>query len=184
MGRSKSGSDPKEIAELRRRIVELRDQDWSFRQIAAEVGRDYHTVWDHYQRAMKQIPAAAIEQHEKNRAAALDAQLRRIDMQREVLEESLHTRHPQISNGHLVSEVIGQDEATGKPIYGEPYEDHGPRLAAAAALDRLEDREAKLLGLYPKQTIAIERTTSALDQARIDRIEAAKARIAARDATP
>lgn len=174
MAAGRGGVDTKEIALLRKRIVELKDQDWSFREIAAEVGRDVHAVWKHYHAAMRQIPATAIEEHEKKRSARFDAQLRRIDMQREVVEEILHTRHVHISNGHVVSEIIGQDEETGRPIYGEPYEDDAPRMAASAALDRLEDREAKLLGLYPKQSISIERTTSEVDEAVISLIEQAK----------
>lgn len=171
-----------ETAELRRRIVELRDQELSFRQIAAIVGRDLHAVWNHYQTAMRQVPAAAVEEHQKKVASRLDEQLRRIDMEREVLMEILAKRHVTISNGHVVSEIIGTDEDTGKPIYGEPFEDDAPTMAAVDRLGKLDDQEAKLLGLYPKQQVSISRETSELDTAVITLIQSARERADARRA--
>lgn len=176
------GGSTHQSAELRRRIVELRDQELSFRQIAAEVGRDLNTVWYHYQAAMRQIPAAAVEEHQKKVAARLDEQLRRIDMEREVLMEILAKRHVVISNGHIVSEIVGEDEETGRPIYGEPFEDDAPTMAAIDRLGKLDDQEAKLLGMYPKQQVSITRETSELDAAVITLIGKAKERADAKRA--
>jgi len=168
-------------AELNARIVELRDADWTFREIAAEVDRDVAVVWRHYQRAMRRIPAAAVEQHQAKIALRLDEQLRRIDMEREILDDIVAKRHVHISNGHVVSEIIGQDEL-GKPIYGEPYEDDAPTMAAIDRLGKLDDQEAKLLGMYPKQQVSVTRETSELDATVIDMINRAKERAAAREA--
>lgn len=168
-------------AELSARIVELRDADWTFREIAAEVDRDVAVVWRNYQRAMRRIPAAAVEQHQAKIALRLDEQLRRIDMEREVLDDIVAKRHVHISNGHVVSEIIGQDEL-GKPIYGEPYEDDAPTMAAIDRLGKLDDQEAKLLGMYPKQQLSVTRETSELDATVIDMINRAKERAAAREA--
>jgi hypothetical protein len=145
-----------------------------FREIAAEVGRDVSTVWRHYQRAMRAIPAAAIEEHQKKIAQRLDEQLQRIDLERDVLMDILTKRHVHISNGRVVLELKGFDN--GKPIYGEPYEDDAPTMQAIDRLGRLDDQEAKLLGLYPKQTISVERPTSDVDKAVIGYIERAKAK--------
>lgn len=164
-----------ETAELRRRIVELRDLDWGFREIAAEVHRDVHTVWDHYQAAMREIPAAAVEEHQEKINRRLDEQLRRIDMQRALVTEVLMKRHVMISNGHVVSEFKGMGD-DGKPIYGDPYIDDGPLLAASDRLRQLDDQEAKLLGLYPKQAISISRETSEVDAAVIGLIQRARER--------
>ena len=176
------GANARESAELRRRIVELRDSGLSFRQIAAEVERDLHTVWRHYQAAMREIPAAAVEEHQKKIASRLDEQLRRIDMEREILMEILAKRHLTISNGHVVRDIVGRDEDTGKPIYGEPFEDDAPLMAAIDRLGKLDDQEAKLLGLYPKQQVSITRETSELDAAVIGLIEKARRRAAERAA--
>lgn len=178
-GGEMKGSRSRDTAELRRRIVELRDQDWGFREIAAEVDRDLHTVWSHYQKAMRQIPAAAVEEHQKKVASRLDEQLRRIDMAREPLEEIVFGHHVQVSNGIVVRPITGRD-GSGKPVYGEPITDFEPVMKAIDRLGRLDDQEAKLLGMYPKQTIAIERPTSELDSARIALIEQARARAAER----
>jgi hypothetical protein len=169
-------------AELRKRIVELRDQDLEFREIAAIVGRDVAVVWRQYQRAMREIPATAVEEHARKAAQRLDEQLLRIDMEREVLMDIVAKRHVHISNGRVIHEIVGTNEETGKPLYGEPYEDDAPTMQAIDRLGRLDDQEAKLLGIYPKQTISVERPTSELDAARIALIEQAKARVAERRA--
>lgn len=170
-----------EIAELRRRIVELRDESLTYVEIGNIVGRDPSTVWHHYQQAMRQIPATAVEEHQKKLAQRLDEQLHRIDMERELLMGIIATPHVRISNGRVVREIIGRDDA-GKPILGEPFMDDGPIQAAVDRLGRLDDQEAKLLGLYPKQTLAIERPTSELDTAVIALIQQAKDKAAAKRA--
>lgn len=170
-----------QVAELRKRIVELRDEGLEFREIADEVDRDVKTVWKHYQNAMRQIPAAAVEEHAKKAAQRLDEQLRRIDMAREMLEPIIFGHHVQVSNGIIVRPIKGRD-AAGKPVYGEPLADHEPVMKAIDRLQRLDDQEAKLLGMYPKQTIAVERPTSELDAAVVSLIQQAKARAAERSA--
>lgn len=168
-------------AEMKQRIVELRDEGLEFREIAAEVGLNLKTVWKHYQNAMRQIPAAAVEEHAKRCALRLDEQLRRIDLEREIVMEILEKEHVHISNGRVVCEITGRDK-DGHPTYGDPYLDDAPTLAAIDRLGRLDDQEAKLLGIYPKQAITISRDTSELDTAVIALIEQAKARAAERAA--
>jgi hypothetical protein len=168
-------------AETVKRIVELREQGLEFREIAAEVGRDLKTVWRHYQNAMRQIPAAAIEEHAKKCAERLDEQLRRIDMERELLEEIVFAHHVQVSNGMVVRPITGRD-AAGKPKYGDPITDFDPIMRAIDRLGKLDDQEAKLLGMYPKQAISVSRETSEVDTAVIALIEQAKARAAERSA--
>lgn len=171
-------------AEIRSRIVELRNQDWTFREIAdhPDVNLDVANVWRHYQAAMRLIPAAAVEEHQAKVATRLDEQLRRIDMAREIAMDILAKRHVHISNGHVVSEITGQDEETGRPIYGDPYEDDAPTMAAIDRLQKLDDQEAKLLGMYPKQQVAITRETSEVDAAVIGMINRARERAEAQAA--
>jgi hypothetical protein len=170
-------------AELRRRIVELRDEGLAFRDIAAhpDVQRDVSAVWNHYNKAMRQIPAAAIEEHAKRCALRLDEQLRRIDMERELLEPIAFGHHVQVSNGVVVRPITGRD-ANGKPTYGDPIEDPAPVMAAIDRLHKLDDQEAKLLGIYPKQAISVTRETSELDATVISLITQAKAAAAERAA--
>jgi len=171
----------KASAEIRERIVRLRDEGLEFREIAEQVGRDVAVVWRHYRNAMRPIPAAAVAEHTEKCARRLDEQLRRIDMEREVLEDIVFGCHVHVSNGIVVRPLLGRDE-NGERIYGEPLKDPSPVMKAIDGLRALDDQEAKLLGLYPKQAITVERTTSELDAAVIAIIEQAKQRAAERTA--
>jgi len=177
-----SPGQQREAMETQKTVVELREQEGlGFKEIAKRLGKDVHTVWKHYHRAMRQIPAAAVADHAKKCAERLDEQLRRIDMERELLEEVAFGQHVQVSNGMVVRPIVGRDE-NGKPVYGEPIDDFGPVMAAIDRLHKLDDQEAKLLGMYPKQTISVERPTSEVDAAVISLIEQAKQRAAERRA--
>jgi AcrR family transcriptional regulator len=128
-------------AERRVRIVELRDQGLTFREIVAETGLAYGTVWQHYQKAMRDLPAAISEAHAERAAERVGEQLRRIDMEREAVMEVLTARHVTVNQGRVVTED------------GQPILDDAPVLAAVDRLVKLDDQEAKLLGLYAEQKV-------------------------------
>ena len=130
-------------AQNRKRVVELRDQNLSFRQIAAELSLDVHTVWRQYQKAMRDIPAEAIAEHAANQAKRRAEQLERIDMERESVMEVLTAFHVTVSQGRVVD------------LNGDPVADTGPVLAAIDRLVKLDDQEAKLLGLYAKAELNV-----------------------------
>lgn len=131
-------------AERRKRVVELRDQNLSFREIASEMGLNLNTVWKHYQRAIREIPAEAIAIHAANQEKRRAEQLERIDMERESVMEVLAAFHVTVSQGRVVS----LDDGT-------LVEDAAPVLAAVDRLHKLDDQEAKLLGLYAKAEVNI-----------------------------
>ena len=130
-------------AERRKQIVELRSKDLTFQQIADEMGLGVATVWHHYQRALRDIPAEALAEHADVRAKRRDEQLQRIDMEREAVMEVLAARHVTVSNG----KVMYEDD---KPIL-----DDGPVLAAVDRLIKLDDQEARVLGIYPDQKLTL-----------------------------
>lgn len=138
------GNQRHQSAQLRKRIVELRDQGLSFREIAAEVNRAVDTTWRHYQNAMREIPAAAVAAHAETMAARRDEQLRRIDLERESVMEVLTAFHVTVSQGR----VVNLDS-------GDPVADTAPVLAAVDRLVKLDDQEAKLLGLYAKTEVNV-----------------------------
>lgn len=181
MARGEQGNQRHRSAVLRARIVELRDEGLTFQAIAAEVGISAQTTWQHYQNAMREIPAAAVKVHQETIEKRRDEQLRRIDMEREAVMAVLTARHLTISNGHIIAEIVGRDEA-GKPIYGEPILDDGPVLTAVDRLHKLDDQEAKLLGLYPKTQISVQHEPSDVDQALADLVRDANAHMAAAEA--
>ncbi len=131
------GNERHEAALRRDRIVELRDQGLTFREIAVEVGVSHQRVWQLYQRAMRDRPVVAV--HEERKKQRLAAQLQRIDMEREVAEALVTSAHQVIT-------------VSGKVLEAE---DSGPVLAAMDRLVKLDDQEAKLLGLYAEQKMAV-----------------------------
>ena len=142
MGRER-GNQKHQSALLRARIVELRDEGLTFREIAAEVNRDVHTAWNHYQKAMRDIPAPMVAAHAEQMANRREEQLRRIDMEREAVLEVLAARHVTVSNGKVMYED------------SEAILDDAPVLAAVDRLVKLDDQEAKLLGLYAKTEVNV-----------------------------
>lgn len=126
-------------AELKRRIIELKDEGLSFREIAAEVDRSVETVWRHYTREMEKVPQLAAEAHAARAEKRKEAQLRRIDMQREIHEAIIQAAHKTVTVSGKVLDV----------------EDHGPIFAATDRLVKLDDQEAKLLGLNAKTEVNV-----------------------------
>lgn len=141
MAGGEHGSERHKAAERRRRVVELRDEGFSFRDIGTELGVSMQRAWQLYQAAMREIPAAAVAAHAEKLAERRDEQLRRIDMEREAVMDVLAARHVTVSNGQVMRE-------DGKPIL-----DDAPVLAAVDRLVKLDDQEAKLLGLYAKTEV-------------------------------
>jgi len=122
------GNQRHEAALRRDRVVELRDQGLTFKEIGEIVGRDTADAWRDYQRAMRDRPVVAA--HAERDQARKEAQLRRIDMERETAEAIILTAH------------------TAYAVNGS-----APVLAAMDRLVKLDDQEAKLLGLYAKTEI-------------------------------
>jgi hypothetical protein len=142
-------------AERRGRVRQLRDADGlTFRQIAAQVGVDLHTVYRDYQRSLRESSALSPEDEGRARERK-SAQLARIDEQRRDVE--MQREH--------VMEVLTRDGRTVVTQSGKVVEDVQDDATLLAAIDRLvkldellaklDDQEAKLLGLYApvKQTV-------------------------------
>lgn len=136
MAGGEHGNQRHETALRRARIVELRDQGLTFPEIAEDIGISHQAAWNHYQKAMRDIPAPIIAAHAQRIEARREEQLRRIDMSREAVIAVLAARHITISNGIAVR------------VDGEPILDDAPVLQAVDRLVKLDDQEAKLLGLY------------------------------------
>jgi len=166
-----------DMAERDQRIVALKRQGRSFQQIADELGISKSGAILGFQRVKKRVDEATDEGYAEYR----DEQLARIATMREVVADVVAARHVTISNGHVIREMIGRED-DGTPVYGDPYEDHGPVLAAVDRMVKLDDQEAKLLGLYPKQAVSISRETSEVDAAVIDMIRRAQERADAQQA--
>lgn len=154
---------PIPVAELDKQVVELKRNGASFRAIAAEVDKSVAYVYKRYQHAIADARAAAIHTTEQY----LAEQLARLQASRERLEEIIHANTPVVSNGHIVSEIVGEKD-NGDPIYGDPLHDDGPAMAAIRELRQLDDQEAKLLGLYAAVKVDTDVTVNYTVGAQVD----------------
>lgn len=136
-------------AERRKQVVTLRDEGMTFPDIATEMGLALSTVWEHYQNAMREVPAEAIARHRANQEERVAEQLARIDMSRQMTMKIL-SRH------HVAFDVKGQVIL----FNGEYYEDCKPAMDAMKLLVTLDDQEAKLLGLHAAQKIQADVTVN------------------------
>jgi hypothetical protein len=159
------------MAERQQKIVTLKRDGLSFQQIADQLGISKAAAIRGFQAVKRRVDTAADDDYIEYKSE----QLARIATMREVVADIVAARHVTISNGHVVREIIGRDDE-GEPEYGDPYEDHSPVLAAIDRLVKLDDQEAKLLGLYPKQAVSISRETSEVDAAVIGLIQRAQDR--------
>lgn len=155
MAGGEHGNQRHEAALRRDRVLELRDQGLTFKEIGTELGVGEARAWQIHKKALRERPAlaaAALRDEERKQAqlAVIDEQRRDIDMEREAVMAVLTARHITISNGIAVR------------VDGETVLDDAPVLAAVDRLVRLDellvklaDQEAKLLGLYApvKQTV-------------------------------
>lgn len=147
------GNQRHEAAQRRDRVVELRDQGLTFRQIGAEMGFSHVRAIQLHKQAMKERPVlqASAErdaERKQRQLVVLDEQRREVEMEREAVLEVLHR------DGRTVV------TAAGKVIEG--VQDDPQMLAAVDRLVRLDelllklaDHEAKLLGLYSKTEVNV-----------------------------
>lgn len=126
------------MAEKMRRVMQLRRQRMTFQKIGDELGHSRQHIHRLYTRALAEIPAADVHAY---RIEMLD----QLDELEAAALEVMHAHHVTVSNGHIVSEVIGHDD-DGKPIYGDALADHGPVLDAIRTLVSVQARKARLLG--------------------------------------
>jgi transposase-like protein len=125
-------------AEQQAAVVELVRQGQSFRDIAARLGISKSQAHRAFHHGLDRIPAANVH-------AYREEQLADLALARQVVYGILGAHHVTISNGHVVSEITGTDD-DGQPVYGDPYEDTAPTLAALDRLVKIGQREAEIVG--------------------------------------
>jgi len=123
-------------------VAALRNAGRTYREIATELGISATTAWFDYEAWCNELRRGdpSIEQAAKE---ALWGQLARIRAEREAVAAVLTARHITVSNG-----VIARED-------GKPIEDDAPVLAAVDRLVKLDDQEAKLLGIYAEKKLAV-----------------------------
>jgi hypothetical protein len=138
------------MVERQQKIVALKREGFSFQQVADQIGISKAAAIRGFQTVKKRVETATDADYAEYR----DEQLARVAMLREVVSDVVAARHVTISNGHVIHEITGRDDE-GKPEYGDPYEDHGPVLAAVDRMVKLDEHEAKLLNLFPKAEVNV-----------------------------
>lgn len=136
-----------EITRRRVRVIELREQGLSFREISREIGVSLGLVHRDFEASIERIL-------EPNVAAYRAEHTARLHKMRAVVEDIIDRRHVVVQQGHVVSEILGSDD-DGQPIFGEPLEDDSIVLAAMDRLHKIDEAERKLLGLDAKAELAV-----------------------------
>lgn len=150
--------------------MDLRRQKTNWLVIATDLGISVATAKDDYELVLKRASLERIEAQRREMAADLEELMRKA-------WEVLDANHVVVSQGHVVSEIIGQwpmidvdgnpmmmaDHETGElvrnpfsgqphknagqPIYGDALKDSGPKLAAIETLRKLNESYRKLFGV-------------------------------------
>ncbi|WP_214103223.1 hypothetical protein [Acrocarpospora catenulata] len=130
--------DP-EVAKRDARACELRAQNRSYAEIAAELGISKTAAYESVQRALAETvrePAGELRQLE----------LMRLDELAQKAREVMNATHYVVSQGKVVRLTRA----------GAPLEDDAPALQAIDRLLRIQERRARLLGLDMPQRVSIE----------------------------
>lgn len=125
------------------RVGELRDAGLPFYKIAEQLGISTATAWRDGEEWYNQLRAGDPDIQSAAKEA-IWGQLARIKAERDAVAEVLTARHVTISNGIM---VCNED--------GEPILDDSPVLAAVATMVKLDDQEAKLLGIYAEKKVSL-----------------------------
>lgn len=123
-------------------VATLRDSGLTYQQIAGQLHISPSTAWSDYEEYCNELRHGDPQIQEAAKEA-LWGQLARIKAEREAVARVLTARHLTVSNG-----IVAR-------LDGEPIEDDGPVLAAVDRLVKLDDQEAKLLGIYAEKKVAL-----------------------------
>lgn len=151
--------DTPEAAALDAEVIKLKTEGLTFQEIADRLGYTAKSyMYRCYQRGLRRVVDPHVAEYRSNQLAEIEAE-------RALLEEIIHAYHPVVSQGHIVSMIVGMDD-NGKPIYGQPLEDAGPVLAAMDRRAKLRAQEMELLGL--KAPVRVEATVEQVTPADIE----------------
>lgn len=151
-------------------VLDLRRKKVGWITIAGDLGISVRMAQDDYELILKRAALERVEQQRREMAADLEELMRKA-------WEVLDANHVVVSQGHVVSEIIGQwpmidvdgnpmmmtDRETGElvrnpfsgqphknagqPIYGDALKDSAPKLAAIETLRKLNESYRKLFGV-------------------------------------
>lgn len=125
--------DTPESAEKDFEIVRLIKDGHTFREAAKIVGLTVSNVYRRYQRGLQRIGMPTVNEYRDN-------QLTRIQSEREIIQGILTQFHVTVSNGRVFTDL----------------EDVGPLMSAVDRLIKLDEQEAKLLGLQAPTKVAVD----------------------------
>jgi hypothetical protein len=127
-----------EIGQRRDRVIELREQGLTFREISAKMGVSLGLVHKDFEAGIDRILEPNVAKYRANHVA-------RLSKMREVAQDVIDRRHAVISQA-------------GKIVYdedGNPVEDDMIVLAAMDRVSKIDESERKLLGLDIKPDLQI-----------------------------
>lgn len=129
----------KEINARRQRVMQLKDQGLTFREIAKELGVSLGLVHKDFEASLTRVLEPDVAAYRAEHTA-------RLKKMREVVEDVIARRHLLVAASGRVA--VDED--------GEPIEDDAIVLAATDRLVKIDEAERKLLGLDAKPELRIE----------------------------
>lgn len=126
----------RESAEMANRALDLRSEGKTYRQVAAELGKDVHWTHDAVNWAIRETFREAAEY-------VRDLELMRLDQMYSAVMAVLKARHFTVSQGKII--YMGD----------EPLKDDGPVLQAVDRLLKIQERRARYLGLDAEKKVSV-----------------------------
>jgi hypothetical protein len=136
--------------ELDQQVVDLKREGLTFVQIGTRLGKSTTQIHRIFHRAIAAIPVPAVE-------AFREQHLARLELMREHCLDVLGASHWTVSHGHVVKLEIRRVDGSMSNV---PLPDSGPGMAAIDRLLKIEQEEAKLLGIYPDARFSVETTVN------------------------
>lgn len=130
--------DPARIEKRRARVMELREEGLTFREIADTLGVSASLIHKDFEACLRNVVEPAVESYRASQVA-------RLAKMREIAQDVIDRRH-------LVVSASGR---VAVDLDGEPIEDDSIVLSAIDRLVKIDEAERKLLGLDVKPEVEI-----------------------------
>lgn len=137
---------------IRKKILQMRQEGFSFERIAAELGCSYTYARKQFLKALNSIVVEDVE-------AVRKLEMQKLDALEAEIYSVLKAFMPYVSNGRIVTELLVDDNGNpvvndnGKPVYVK-VRDLGAKLQSVDRLIKVMERRARLLGLDKPSKVA------------------------------
>lgn len=145
-----SASEQLERAQLDATVISMVSEGYTFPQISTKIGKSLSQTYRIFQRGLRSAPVQAAEEYRRQH-------LERLELARKICLDELGASHWTVSHGHVVKLEVRRSDGSMSSV---PLPDSGPKMQAIDRLLKIEQEEAKLLGMYPDARFSVETTVN------------------------